>query len=151
MSDLQNIIDLKPYMNVILNVFPIKRTNGLIDDGWTLDFGNSWDNQIMKYDKVAMDWIIPIKQECGGFIKRIHINDLIIPEILDKVSPNFEEGFRQLSSVCNRGLYKADYEKFLALVDNTKPINAYEDDSILGIEMQVSGDGRLGRVLNFPR
>jgi hypothetical protein len=150
-QDLKGLVELKPYLDVILNDFPIKRSSGLIDDGWRLDVGTSWDKQIIQYDSVADDWIIPVKQECSGFIKRLHIKDLMIPEILNKVPPNFEENFRQLSCLCDNGIYKKDYEQYTALVDNNKPINAYEDDSLIGIKMGVSSDGRLARVLYLPR
>ena len=151
MRDLQERVDLKPYFGAILNDFPIKRTSGLIDDGWSLNVGTSWESEIMKYDLVAADWIVPIKQECSGLFKRIHIKDLMIPEILDKVPPNFEENFCQLASVCDKGIYKADYEKYISLVDNNKPINTYEDDHVAGISMQVDINGKVGRVLDLPR
>ena len=149
--DFKEIEALQPYLPTVLTVFPIKRTSGLIDDGWNLDVGEIWNSQTMKYDKTKDEWIIPVKQECSGLCKRIYCSDLFIPEILNKVAPNFETNFRQFISELNKGIYRADYEQYISLVDNNKPTNAYGDDKISGISMQVDSDGRLGRVLDLPR
>jgi hypothetical protein len=151
LRDLKNIEALRPYISTILSVFPIKRSNGLIDDGWSLDVGEIWNSQTMKYDKSKDEWIIPVKQECSGLCKRIYCCDLFIPEILDKVPPNFEENFRQFISVLNKGIYIDDNNLYTMLVDNNKPINAYGDDKLAGISVQVDVNGNFGRVLDLPR
>jgi len=151
LRDLKNIEALQPYISTILSVFPIKRSSGLIDDGWTLDVGEIWNSQTMKYDRTKGEWIIPVKQECSGLCKRIYCSDLFIPEILNKVPPNFEENFRQFISVLDKGIYTDDNNLYTMLVDNNKPINAYGDDKLAGISVQVDINGNFGRVLDLPR
>jgi len=150
LRDLKGVEALQPYLTSILSVFPIKRTNGLIDDGWSLDEGEILNSQTMKYDKTKDEWIIPVKQECSGLCKRIYCSDLFIPEILDKVPPNFEANFRQFISILNKGIYTEDNNRYITLVDNNKPINAYGDDKMAGISIQADCTGRLGRVLDLP-
>jgi len=151
LRDLKTIEALQPYISTILSVFPIKRTSGLIDDGWTLDVGEIWNSQTMKYDRAKDEWIIPVKQECSGLCKSIYCSDLFIPEILNKVPTNFEENFRQFITVLNKGIYAEDNNLYAMLVDNNKPINTYGDDKLAGISVQVDIDGNFGRVLDLPR
>ena len=150
MCDLKRIEELQPYLDFILEGFPIKRTSGVIDDGWNLNLGDSWGSETMRYNKTKEEWIIPVKQNISGLSRSIYINDLFIPEILTKVPPNFETNFRQFISVIDKGIYKADYEKYISLVDNNKPTNTYGDDRLVGIQMHVAFDGKVGRILNFP-
>ena len=146
--DIKDCVELEHLHDIILAEFPIKRSSGLIDDGWSLnleDYG-----EIMSYHD-SNNWIIPIKRAISGHIRRIYICDLMIPEILKKVPPNFETKFHQFVEIINRGIYKSDNDRYLALVDNNIPINTYAEDRLVGIGICINSNGNVGRILNLPR
>jgi hypothetical protein len=150
-DDIYKIPYHKAFFDMLSDEFSVKRSSGQIDNGWIINIGYFGSSEFIKYDKDKNLWTIPIKKKYNnGFCtKQIPMNDLLIPEIIEKLPINFKEEVIKLIGLLNTGLYKEENDAYDLNVDHNKPTQLLEDN-INCIYTCIDSAGRVGRVLIPP-
>lgn len=97
--------------------FPVLRSNGCIEEGWTI-CEDSYEHELIDYDNTHDEWTIPVRKD--NIRKRILISDMLKPDILTKLPSTFEEKFCELIILLNNGIYKYEHDTYELLVDKSK-------------------------------
>jgi hypothetical protein len=107
----------KNFFDIIKNGFVVKRSNGIIETGWSIMIDN---NQCEQYHHIirknADNWIIPVYKKKEDLIKRIALSELLIPENLKILPDNFEKEYNIFVSEIDKGIYREDslqYDNFI--------------------------------------
>ena len=136
-----------PFFDYLKKGFSVRRTNGVIEPGWSLNLGHGRHNEIMRYDESVGKWIIPVRNEDLDLTKRIYVDDFLIPEILSTLGGGFAEKLQEFL-VMLKNVYKEESERYDELVDKNKPTQVSDEES--GLVRNALLDGQIVRVLMMP-
>ena len=142
-SDLTDYPEFQEFLEILSCEISVKRTNGTIEDGWVFNVGESYDKQIIGFDKDINKWVIPVRKAGVQLFKRIHIDELLLPEVLEKLPLNFKAKYDAFIALLSSGIYKAENDMYVQIVDNNKSTEVPDDSDV--VKMGISG----GQVVRY--
>jgi len=146
-NDIYKMEQFAPFFDYLKDGFSVKRASGLIEPGWSLNLGYGCAKELIKYDESVGKWIIPVMKDDHDLIKRIYVDDFLIPEILLTLKDGFKEKLQEFL-VMLKNVYKEESERYDTLVDNNKPTKVSDKEA--GIVQSALIDGVVARVLIMP-
>lgn len=130
-SDLADYPAFQEFLEILSCEIPVKRTNGTIEDGWVFNVGEPYDKETIGFDKDISKWVIPVRKAGMQLYKRIFIDDLLLPEVLEKLPPHFKMKYDAFIALLSDGIYKAEYDAYVQIVDNNKSTVVPDDIDIV--------------------
>ena len=106
-TDAVNMPVLKEFFDY-LHEFPVKRTSGLIENGWNLVI----DNEHIRFFKE--EWNLPV-YNTSNLNKKIAISDFLKDEIIEAMTnPPPKELVERVIHILDEGVYKSSYMVYLS-------------------------------------
>lgn len=146
-SDLTDYTAFQEFLEILSCEISIKRTNGTIEDGWVFNVGEPYEKQIIGFDKSINKWVIPVRKAGVQLFKRIHIDELLLPDVLEKLPPNFKAKYDAFIALLSSGIYKTEHDMYVQIVDNNKSTEVPDDSDV--VKMGIC-DGQAVRYVLPP-
>lgn len=107
----------KNFFDIIKNGFLVKRSNGIIESGWSImnDMIQCDPYHLLRKD--GDTWIISVYKKTEDLIKQIPLSELLIPENLTIFPDNFEKEYNIFVSEIDKGIYREDSLQHDALIN----------------------------------
>jgi len=135
--------ELSKFTEALLPSFPVRRSNGFIEGGWSLYAGYSRIPKFIVYDAHSQNWLIPVNK--GELSKSIRIDEFLKGDILYSLPIGMKGIIENTIAVLDRGVYLADSNLHNSVVNIRAPMTIPE---ISNIEHCMI-DGVVGRVLDL--